>query len=171
MMTAVDAQHIRQLFLERQPSYRLSEAARILSMTRGRLEREARANQEDVYRTNGRWRFTWQQVAGLAFRRWTLVEIHDALGCDAAEILPPLLALRSITVRLPEYLLRAIQHEATSLDTTIDNWLQHELVEFAGRVVERMERLAPGYRSACLYPGGESAHQVLSRARSSQNFQ
>lgn len=154
-MNGVDAQHIRELFLHHQPSYRLSEAARLLGMTRGRLEREARADQEDAYRVNGRWRFTWRQVAHLAFRRWSLAEIHDALGCDAVGVLPPLLTLRSVTVRLPEYLMRAIEHFAASDDRTIDDWLQHELVDFAGAIANRMERVIPGFRRAYLFPGND----------------
>src|SRR5213593_2112162 len=45
----VEQQHIRELFLQRQPTYRLSEAARLLGMTRGALEREAKADQADAY--------------------------------------------------------------------------------------------------------------------------
>jgi len=154
-MNNVDAAHIRELFLHRQPSYRLSEAARLLGISRGRLEREARADQEDAYRVNGRWRFTWRQVAYIALRQWSLAQIHDALGADAQEVLPPLLGLRAVTVRLPEYLVRAIEHEATNDDTTVDDWLHHELVDFAGTVADRMEREIPGFRRAYLFPGQE----------------
>jgi len=154
-MNGIDAQHIRELFLHRQPSYRLSEAARLLSMTRGRLEREARADHEAAYRVNGRWRFTWRQLAYLAFRRWSLCDIHEALGIDAVAVLPPLLSLRTISIRLPEYLVQAIEHSAVSDDTTVDNWLHHELVDFAGTVVDRMENVIPGYRRAYLFPGQE----------------
>src|SRR5437764_8613022 len=108
MSATVGALHIRELFLQRKPSYRLSEAGRLLGMTRKQLEREARADHEDAYRVNGRWRFTWRQVAYLAFRRWSLAEIHDALGSDAATVLPPLFSLSAVTVCLTEYLLRAI---------------------------------------------------------------
>jgi hypothetical protein len=152
-MTKVDAARIRELFLHRQPSYRLSEAARLLGMTRGTLERAARADQEDAYRVNGRWRFTWRQVAYLAFRRWTLAEMHDALGGDAANVLPPLLALRSISVRLPEYLVRAIEHAAASSDTTVDDWLHHELIDFAGTIADHVEQTIPGFRRAYFFPG------------------
>lgn len=155
MSATVDALHIRELFLQRKPSYQLSEAGRLLGMTRKQLEREARADHEDAYRTNGRWRFTWRQVAYLAFRRWSLAEIHEALGCDAAGVLPPLLTLRSVTVRLPEYLVRAIEHEATRDDMTFDDWLHHELVDFAGTVADRMERAVPGFRRAYFFPGAE----------------
>lgn len=152
-MTPVEVQHIRELFLQRQPSYRLSVAARLLGITRGRLEREARADQEDAYRVNGRWRFTWRQVAYLAFRQWSLAEIHEALGCDAATVLPPLLAMRTISVRLPEYLVRAIELSAASDDTTVDDWLHHELVDFAGTVADHLERAIPGFRRAYFFPG------------------
>src|SRR5262249_40347789 len=104
---------IRELFLHRQASYKLSEVARLLGMTRGRLEREARADQEDAYRVNGRWRFTWGQVVYLALRQWSFAQIHNALGVDAA-VLPPLLGLRALTVRLPEYLVRAIELSAAA---------------------------------------------------------
>ena len=86
MSATVDALHIRELFLQRKPSYQLSEAGRLLGMTRKQLEREARADHEDAYRANGRWRFTWRQVAYLAFRRWSLAEIHEALGPEASTV-------------------------------------------------------------------------------------
>jgi hypothetical protein len=148
-----EQQHIRTLFLHRQPTYRLSEAARLLGMTRGALEREARADQTDAYRVNGRWRFTWRQVAYIALRRWSLAQIHDALGTDAVTVLPPLLAMRTLTVQLPEYLLRAVEHEAKGSDRSIDDWLQRELVDFASTVVNRMERVVPGFRRAYFFPG------------------
>ncbi len=155
MSATGDTLRIRELFLQRKPSYRLNEAGRLLGMTRGRLEREARADQEDAYRVNGRWHFTWRQVAYLALRRWSLGDIHEALGADAAAVLPPLLAMRTISVRLPEYLVRAIEHSAASDDTRVDDWLHHELIDFAGTVADRMERAVPGFRRAYFYPGQE----------------
>jgi hypothetical protein len=154
-MDLSDKERIRRLFLHRLPSYRLSEAARILGMSRGALQREAERDARDAYRVNGRWHFTWRQVAYIALRRWSLIQIHDALGADANAALPPLLALRAITVRLPEYLVRAIEISATTEDRTIDAWLHHEMVDFASTVATRMERDVPGFRRAYLFPGQE----------------
>src|SRR5262245_55490425 len=109
-----DRQRVRELFLHRQPSYRLSEAARLLGMHRRALQREAEADDRNTYCVNGRWRFTWRQVACIALRQWTLAEIHDALGPDAQAVLAPLLSLRTLTVRLPEYLVRAIELSAAN---------------------------------------------------------
>jgi hypothetical protein len=69
--------------------------------------------------------------------------------------LPPLLALRPITVQLPAYLLRAIEHAATEDQTIVDDWLHLELIDFASGMVHRMERVLPGFRRAYLFPGLE----------------
>jgi hypothetical protein len=153
--TSDKRQRIKELFLQRQPSYRLSEAARLIGVSPGVLRREAEADQREAYRANGSWRFNWRQVAYGALRRWTLAEIHEALGADAATVLPPLLALRSLTVRLPDYLVRALETMAAEDATTVDDWLQQELVDFAGTVADRMERVVPGFRRAYFFPGQE----------------
>jgi hypothetical protein len=101
-----------------------------------------------------RWRFTWRQLALIAFRRWSLNDIFDALGDDALRVLSPLLALRSITVRLPEYIIRALETTANHDGQTIDDALRNELIDFAGTITERMDAILPGYRAAYLYPGG-----------------
>src|SRR5262249_26451905 len=135
----------------------LSEAARLLGMHRRALQREADADDRDTYCVNGRWRFTWRQVAFIALRQWTLAEIHKALGTDATAVLPPLLSLRALTVCLPEYLVRAIEVSAANAHMTVDDWMHHELTDFAGTVADRMDHVIPGYRRAYLWPGQESA--------------
>jgi hypothetical protein len=153
--TADQKERIQTLFLHPAESYRLSEAARLIGISPGVLRREAEADQREAYRSNGSWRFSWRQVACIALRRWTLAEIHGALGPDAATVLPPLLSMRTLTIRLPEYIVRAMELSAGSDETTVDDWLHHELVDFAGTVVEHMEMILPGFRRAYLYPGQE----------------
>jgi hypothetical protein len=153
--TADQKQRIQTLFLHPAESYRLSEAARLIGVSPGVLRREAEEDQREAYRSNGSWRFSWRQVACIALRRWSLAEVHDALGSEAATVLPPLLSLRKLTVQLPEYIVRAIETLATEDATTVDDWLHHELVDFAGTVATRMERAVPGFRRAYFYPGRE----------------
>lgn len=80
-------------------------------------------------------------------------EIHDALGDDAASVLPPLLALRTVTVRLPEYIVRTLEAVAAEECTTVDAALGFELIEFAGMHLSRLEGSIPGFRRAYLFPG------------------
>lgn len=144
---------IQTLFLHPVEFYRLSEGARLLGITPYALKREAEQDRREDYRAGGTWRFTWRQLAYVAFRTWTLAEIQEALGPEAARVLPPLLALRSVTARLPEFLLRAMEIAAENDGTTLDAWLHFEMMDFASGVVERMETVLPGYSRAFHYPG------------------
>ncbi len=157
MRRAAHADHesIRALFLDRQKSYTLTGAAGLLGVSVGTLRREAEADDREAYRADGSWRFSWRQVAHIALRRWTLSQIHEALGADGERILPPLLALQPMIVHLPAYLLRAIEHAAPEEQTTVDEWLHRELLDFASGRVRRMERIVPGFRRAYFFPGQE----------------
>jgi hypothetical protein len=148
-------QSIQTLFLQRRESYGLGEAARVIGVSPGTMRREAERDSREAYMVAGKWRFTWRQLAYVAMRRWTLAEIHDALGADAASVLPPLLSMRSVTIRLPEYLLRSMETAAAETGTTLDGWLHGELIDFAGAVSGRMERIIPGFRRAYQFPGRE----------------
>ncbi|HYK05175.1 MAG TPA: hypothetical protein VE974_25725 [Thermoanaerobaculia bacterium] len=146
---------IRELFLQRAESYRLSEAALIVGISARALRREAEDDQREAYRSNDTWHFTWRQVALIAMRRWTLAEIHDALGTAAETVLPPLLAMDTFTVRLPMFLVRAMRTAAAQDGLPIDDWLRLELIDYAGTVVDEMEVIHPGFRQAYLFPGRE----------------
>ena len=146
---------IQKLFLQRVEAYDLRQAAEIIGISTGELQREAEDDQREAYRSNGTWRFTWRQVAFIAMRRWTLAEIHDALGPAADTVLPPLLALDTLTVRLPAFLVRAMKTAAAQDAIPIDDWLRLELIDYAGTVVEDMEAIHPGFRRAYLFPGQE----------------
>ena len=146
---------IRELFLQRAESYSLSEGACIVGISPRALRREAEDDQREAYRSNGTWRFTWRQVAFIAMRRWTLAEIHDALGAEAETVLPPLLALDTLTVRLPAFLVRAMKTAAAQDAIPLDEWLRLELIDYAGTVVEQMEAIHQGFRKAYFFPGRE----------------
>jgi len=148
-------ERIRSLFLRPRESYYLSEAATLLGVSRHALIREAVSDRPEEYRDGRRWRFTWRQLAYVAFRVWTLAEVHEALGADAANALPPLLALRAVSVTLPEFIVRAMETAAEREGATLDAWLHHEMMDFASTVTEQMEMTLPGYRRAFLYPGKE----------------
>src|SRR5436309_15724008 len=104
--------HIREFFLRPPKYYTITTAARLLGVTTAALRREAEDDSREEYRSAGKWRFTWRQVAYVAFQTWTLADIYAALGKDAAAVLPPLLALRTVSVTLPEFIVRAMETAA-----------------------------------------------------------
>jgi hypothetical protein len=154
---------IRQIFLDPAESYSLTDVARLTGLSAATLRREARRGWRDASKQHGCWRFRWQQLASLALERWTLAEIYEALGADAQRVLPPLLALRRITVRLPDYVVRALETLATARGTTIDHYLYGELIDFASTASMSVGLTIPGYRQAYLFPGHDRVSRPLPR--------
>jgi hypothetical protein len=155
MLPAEREQSIQTLFLQPRESYELREVARLTDTPVRALRREVARGGHDATKVCGQWRFAWRQAACIAMQRWTLAEIEDALGDAAAGVLPPLLALRAVTVRLPEYIVRALEAVAAEGGTTIDAALGFELIDFAGAHLTRLQDAIPGYRRAYLFPGQE----------------
>lgn len=112
--------HQNTFFFAPVPCYALSEAAQVLGVSCATLIREARSDREEDYREGKRWRFTWRQVALIAFRRYPFSAIVEALGDDAVSAFPQLLILRTVTVRLPAYIIEALEAIASDQDETID---------------------------------------------------
>jgi hypothetical protein len=145
-------QSIQTLFLQPCESYDLAEVARLTGIPVRTLRREVARGGHDATKVRGQWRFAWRQAACIAMQRWTLAEIQDALGSEAANVLPPLLALRAVTVRLPEFIVRTLEAVATDQRTTVDAALHYELTELAGTHLTRLEGTIPGYREAYFFP-------------------
>src|SRR5437763_7615675 len=101
-MSKDSKQSIQTLFLRPAESYALWEVARLTGIPVRALRREVARGGHDATKVRGQWRFAWRQAACIAMQRWTLAEVQDALGTDVANVLPPLLALRPVTVQLPE---------------------------------------------------------------------
>ena len=144
---------IQTLFLQPVEWYGLPEVANLTETPIRTLRREVARGFHDAVKVRGTWRFTWSQAACIALERWSVVEIHDALGADATAVLPPLLAPRAVTVRLPEYMVRALEKVAEENQTTLEGALHGELLDFAGTRSEEMETTIPGYRRAYFFPG------------------
>ena len=147
--------HIRSLFLHPAESYTLREVATLTDTPVRALRREVAAGLRDAEKVRGQWRFLWRQAVYVAMDRWTLAQIQDALGSNAANVLPPLLAMRAVTIRLPEYIVRALEAVAAQDGMTVDAVLGSELIEFAGTHLTELETTIPGYRRAYLFPGQE----------------
>jgi hypothetical protein len=148
-------ERIRTVFLRGKKWYTLDEAARLTGTRIDLLRREVGLNNRDAHHIDGEWHFQRRQLFHLALDRWTLAEIYDALGDDADEVLPPLLALRTIAVRLPEYVLRGMEAVAKERRMPLDQYLYWELIDFAGCLPRRFVKQIPGYRDAYLFPGRE----------------
>lgn len=151
-MARKQKQRIQTLFLQPADSYTLREVATLTDTPVRSLRREVAHGDRDATKVRGAWRFTWRQAVYVAMARYTLTEIHDALGDAAAGALPPLLALRTVTLRLPAFIVCTLETIASGNGTTLDACLHQELMELAGVWAEEMEATHPGFRRAYLFP-------------------
>ena len=162
VISAIHRAAIRELFLHRRTEYTTQQAANLLRLNVGEVLAliDAGSLHANVKRKRrqlgGRKRalITWHELASAAMLRWTVMQINDALGERARNVLPRLLwPVELESVRLPEYQVRLItvlaEHEGVSFEEFVHNALLH--VETA-KTPEEMERLVPCIRDALAFP-------------------
>jgi hypothetical protein len=146
---------IRKIFIQQRPDYSVTDAVRVLGMKRADIL-EAIADGYVETKTTVIHRLPWAAVADLALRKWSHEAIYDALGDQAAEFLPPLLMVETVTVRLPAFLVRMLEHFARRERCTVGEALTKELFDVAEATnmanPEGMERLIPGFYAALCFP-------------------
>jgi hypothetical protein len=156
---------IREIFLRRRFEYTTHEVARLLRLNvgevlalinAGTLAAEERRKRKQLGGPRHAL-IEWKELASAAMLRWTVVEIHDALGSEANRVLPRL--LRPVTLkslRLPEYQVRLIETLAQDAGVTLEEFVYGALLnlEVAGNP-EDIEKLLPGFKEAMQFPDVE----------------
>jgi hypothetical protein len=102
-------QRIRSIFLHHEARVTVGEAAGMLGWSRGEMDAAIANGEIEVVGTCSGMRIESRELAEVALQRWPLVTIEEALGRDAALILPPGLGTRKLTVRLPRYQIGALE--------------------------------------------------------------
>ena len=153
---------IRQIFLQRRREYTTQEAANLLRLKLGEflawiedglLDIEVRRKRRQL----GGPRHVlipWKELASAALLRWTVMQVHDALGKEARWVLPRLLRPVELKdVRLPEYQVRLLETLATDAGVTVEEYVYTALLdlEVAGDR-KTIERLLPGFTAAMQFP-------------------
>lgn len=153
---------IREIFLRRRTEYTAQDAARLLRLTLGELYSCMESGRLDVQRRRKRKQLggprralvTWQELASAATVRWTVVQIHDALGDEANRVLPRLLRPVELkSLRLPEYQVRLLEELARNQGVTVEEYLYDAMLdlEVAGDP-DTIESLVPGFAAAMRFP-------------------
>jgi hypothetical protein len=94
---------------------------------------------------------SWEEMVLMAYLLWTRVQIDRALGEREAAIFPRLERLVTLSVRLPEYKLIALQDEARRRRLDVSELVSDDISIFR-EDAERLERRAPGYMEAWHFP-------------------
>jgi hypothetical protein len=146
-------QRIRAIFLHHEARVTIREAAGMLGWSRGEMDGAIVNGEIEVVGTcSGKW-IELRELAEVALQRWTLVTIEEALGRDAASILPPGLRTRKLTVRLPRYQIGALEVLAEDGREPVEAMLMRMFEELTELHHERLARVIPGLVEAMAWPG------------------
>jgi hypothetical protein len=153
---------LRELFLRRRIEYTTHDAARLLRLNlgevlamieTGKIHAETRRKRRQL----GGCRealILWPDLAAAALRQWTPVQVFDALGERAREILPDLfrpVALRN--VRLPAYQVRFLEAIARDSRVTLEACIYAAIhATVASGDPKAIDRLVPGAWEAISFP-------------------
>jgi hypothetical protein len=156
---------IREIFILRRPEYTTWQAAQLLRINVGEVLAliDRGTLYADVKRKRGQLGgprhalIPWQELASIALLRWTVVQIHDALGQDADSVLPPLLRPAELkAVRLPEYLIRLLETLAHGAKVSLEEYIYSVLLGLEVTAdPDAMEKLLPGFKAAIRFPDVE----------------
>jgi hypothetical protein len=85
---------------------------------------------------------------------WPPDLIEDALGPDAAAVLPDAIRLTDLRVRLPRYHVDMLEHFAERDRTTVSGTLARELDAVASAHAEELSSSIAGFAAALAWPDG-----------------
>lgn len=159
MPDSVLTERIRNIFLHERPHVSIPDAAAMLGWSRCELMRAIAAHEIEVTTTCSGRAVPIEEVVVKALELWPLEEIEDALGKDAALVLPPSLRTRKVVAYLPAYQVQMLVHLAAKQQTTIAHIIGHELDDLATEHLEELSARIPGFAEAFEWPYAEPAEQ------------
>src|SRR5947209_7089123 len=136
---------IRYIFLTPRPSVALMTAADHLGMSLKELKKEIEDGAIVAVSTRTGVKVSKEELMAAAMRVWEQAVIEEALGEDAASVLPEAIRLVELRARVPRYQREMLQVLARIEGTSVDYVLTRELEDVASA---RMPRSWRGWRDS-----------------------
>lgn len=151
-MDEITRRNIRHIFLSPAPTFALLPAANLLEMTFEGLKREIAEGAIVAVSTRLGQRVTREEMIAAAMRVWEQAVIEEALGEDAARVLPEAIRLVELRARVPRYQKDMLHYFARRLGTTVDSVLARELEDVACAHAEELAGGVAGFEAALAWP-------------------
>jgi hypothetical protein len=148
---------IRDIFLHQRPHVSISTATALLGWSRQQMSTAIAAGEIDLMTTPlGKW--IWrEEVVAKALELWPPEIIEEALGAEAASVLPEARRLADLHARIPRYQIAMLTYFAEQHQTTIGDVLARELEDVASANAEELSAAFPGFGAALGWPNQEDA--------------
>ncbi|HYO78322.1 MAG TPA: hypothetical protein VE010_17820 [Thermoanaerobaculia bacterium] len=95
---------------------------------------------------------TREELVAAAMRVWEQSAIEEALGDEAAEVLPEAIRLVELRARVPRYQRDMLRYLAQRNKTTVDEVLTRELEDVGCAHAEELAAAVPGFEAALVWP-------------------
>jgi hypothetical protein len=139
---------IRRIFLTPRPNVALMTAADLLGTTLKELKRDIDDGVIVAVSTPLGPRLSKEELIAAAMQRWEQTVIEDALGEDAASVLPEAIRLVELRARVPRYQRDVLRELARREGTSVDAVLARELEDVASAHAEELASALPELRAA-----------------------
>jgi hypothetical protein len=139
---------IRHIFLSPRQSFALMTAALLIGVTLKALKKEIEDGVIVAVSTGIGPRISKEEMLAVAMRVWDQATIEEALGDDAAAVLPSAIRLVELHARIPRYQREMLQWFARRDATTVDVVLSRELEDVACAHAEELVATVPGFEVA-----------------------
>ncbi|HEX7150507.1 MAG TPA: hypothetical protein VF618_03390 [Thermoanaerobaculia bacterium] len=147
---------IRRIFLSDRSSFSLKAAAAELGVSPGELEGEVEMGAIVAGSGAGGQRVGRGELVAAAVRVWGLAAVEEALGGEAAAVLPEAVRQVEVRTRLPRYQSDMLRHLAAQRGTSVDDVLSRELEDVACAHAEELAAAVPGFAGALAWPESEN---------------
>jgi len=151
-MDNITRKNIRHIFLSPAPTFALLPAANLLGMTFEGLKREIADGAIVAVSTRLGQRVTREEMIAAAMRVWEQGVIEEALGEDAARVLPEAIRLVELRARVPRYQRDMLRYFARRRETTVDDVLARELEDVACAHAKELAGAVAGFEAALAWP-------------------
>lgn len=153
MLSPDTRERIRFIFLEPKPARALMTAAIMLDMSFREIKREVESGAIVAVSTGVGLRVSHEEMVAAAFRRWEQATIEEALGDDAARVLPEAIRLVELRARVPRYQRDMLHYFGRRDGLSVDAVLTRELEDVAASYSDELKREVPGFGEAMHWPG------------------
>ena len=143
---------IRHIFLSPRPNFPLMTASGLLGMSFQELKKEVADGGIVAVSTRLGQRVTHEEMVAAAMRIFEQAVIEEALGDDAASVLPEAIRLVELRARIPRYQKEMLHYLARRHQTTVDEVLTRELEDVACAWADELSRAIPRFAIAFEWP-------------------
>lgn len=151
-MTPPTPDRIRRIFLNPRPNTALFTAAELLGVSLVELRADIESGAIVATSTGIGLRVPREEMIAAAMRTWEQSAIEEALGEEAASVLPEAIRLVELRARVPRYQREVLVALAREEGSSVDAVLRRELEDVVCAHAEELAELVPSLRVALAWP-------------------